>query len=325
MLEIPALKNKRVVILGASGFIGRHVARAIPAGADLYLGVRSPSAAAFLFEAYGIHGNLIYLDLSNESLLRNLFRDLRPAVVFNLIGYGVDPTEREEHLMHSVNAEFPFILCSALSGFTDVSWEGLQLIHTGSALEYGTAGGDLSEDTDCTPTTLYGQTKLDGTRKLLSACKKNGIRGAVARLFTVYGSGEHTGRLLPSLMERAESQGQIQLTGGMQERDFTYVEDVAEGLFRLSLVKDHSGDIVNLVTGKLTTVREFVMIAAGVLKISEERLGFGALPTRKEEMNHDNVSTKRLQKLLEWIPATTIEEGIRKTETFLKTLSDRTL
>jgi UDP-glucuronate decarboxylase len=133
-------------------------------------------------------------------------------------------------------------------------------------------------------------------------------------LFTVYGPGEHAGRLLPSLREAARSAGVVPLTAGAQRRDFTYVEDVADGLLRLGLV-DHAfaPRALNLATGELHGVREFVEIAARELGIDRSRLQFGALPTRTEEMAHDPVSIESLSALVGWRPSTSIAEGVERT------------
>jgi nucleoside-diphosphate-sugar epimerase len=119
--------------------------------------------------------------------------------------------------------------------------------------------------------------------------------------------------LLPSLIEAARSSQPIELTAGTQLRDFTYVEDVADGLLRLGLAQTEPGSIVNLATGRLTTVRSFAETAGGILGMPMENLKFGAIPTRVEEMRHDRVSVERFRQIIGTVPSTGIEEGIRRT------------
>jgi nucleoside-diphosphate-sugar epimerase len=102
----------------------------------------------------------------------------------------------------------------------------------------------------------------------------------------------------------------------LHKRDFNYIEDVAEGLLRLGLCTPEPGQIVNLATGKLTSIRHFVEIAAEVLNIEPDKLKFGAIPTRKEEMNHSEVALARARQLIGWIPTTGILKGIRRTLKF---------
>jgi nucleoside-diphosphate-sugar epimerase len=95
------------------------------------------------------------------------------------------------------------------------------------------------------------------------------------------------------------------------------VEDVAEGLLRLACADADAGDVVNVATGRLTMVREFATVAAAILGMGDGDLQFGAIPTRVEEMEHAVVTVERLRTLTGWVPPTTIDEGIRRTTSFL--------
>jgi UDP-glucose 4-epimerase len=139
------------------------------------------------------------------------------------------------------------------------------------------------------------------------------VRGATARLFMVYGGGEHETRLFPSLLSAARSGESLSMTSGTQLLDFTYVEDVAEGLLRLGLSNAPTGHIVNLATGVLTSVRTFAETAARILDMPADRLRFGEEPHRPEELVHGTISIERLVRLTSWRPTTTIAEGIRAT------------
>jgi dTDP-glucose 4,6-dehydratase len=310
-----------VAVLGATGFVGRWVARALcNRGALLNLIVRDAAAAESIFSSYDVHGTLFEIDLLKPGAVLALYRKIKPVVTFNLAGYGVDRSERDEQTANQINAHLVEQVCEAVSTILDPHWQGQDIIHAGSALEYGTIGGDLDEISVPHPTTLYGRSKLAGTLALAERCKAGGIKGLTARLFTVYGPGEHAGRLLPSLIETAASGADILLTAGTQKRDFTYIEDVAEGLLRLGLANTAPGAVVNLATGRLIKVREFVKTAAGILHIPDDRLRLGALPTRPEEMEHAQVTVERLRQLTGWVPGTALREGIRKTVEFERRL-----
>jgi nucleoside-diphosphate-sugar epimerase len=302
------------VVLGASGFIGRWVARKLcEAGSQPYLVVRDSARARQIFERYGVRGKIIEAGLLDTTALGNLYNRLHPAVTFNLAGYGVDPAERDEQLAYRINTELPQTLCEAIARARDTSWLGQNLVHSGSAGEYGNLEADPREDGPARPATLYGKSKLKGTESILERCPALGIRGLVARLFTVYGPGERAGRLMPSLFEANRTGQPLDLTAGLHRRDFTYVEDVAEGLLRLGLTCGEGSTLVNLATGSLITVRSFVEVAAGVLGIPPLNLRFGALPTRPDESAYDAVPVERLRRLAGWIPPTSVAEGVLAT------------
>lgn len=307
----------RIVVLGASGFLGRWVARALSrCGAELYLVVRRGAEAARIFECYGVRGEIVELDLGDAAAVRRFFRRAQPTITFNLAGYGVDPAERDERTAFQINTHLLQTICHSLADIRDWAWSGMDIVHVGSALEYGAITGDLAEDSRSNPTTLYGRSKLAGTLALVSSCRAYGLRGVTARLFTVYGPGEHPGRLLPLLLAVAQTGQPLALTAGTQQRDFTYVEDAAEGLLRLGLARSRPGEIVNLATGQLTTVRRFVETAAEILQLPADRLEFGTISIRVEEMAHDPVTTARLRRLVGWVPPTPIAAGIRRTVEF---------
>jgi nucleoside-diphosphate-sugar epimerase len=319
------LSSAQIVVLGASGFIGRWVSRRLCfQGARPVLVVRDVKMANEVFAAYQIKGEIVQADFQRLDSVTELIGGFKPDVVFNLAGYGVDRYERDEETAYRINAHLVETICKAMAVHRNPDWLGQNIVHTGSALEYGEIGGNLTEDSTPNPTTLYGQSKLLGTNLLTQFCRKLGVKGITARVFTVYGPGEHEGRLLPSLLEAAKTGAPLPLTAGQQRRDFTYVEDVADILIELARSEAAPGDIVNLATGKLTSVRGFVETAAEVLGISKNNLLFDAIPTRVEEMQHDAVTIDRLQKLLGprlKTPLTDIAKGIRQTKNFEQALA----
>lgn len=308
-----AYRNLPVVVLGGTGFIGRWVARALSqCGADLLLAVRDRNAAEMLCESYGIEAAVAEVDVeANPQALQAVIADFNPAVVFNLMGYGIDRSERDQQPAYTINAELPQRLCEWLAA-SESAWQGLRLVHVGSALEYGELENDLHEDSEPQPTTLYGQSKLAGTLAVSQFCAAHDFRAITARLFTVYGYGEHAGRLLPALIDAASKGESLPMTAGLQQRDFCFVQDVAEGLLRLAVTTCGSESVVNLATGELNTVRRFVELAAAELDINAGQLQFGALPVRAEEMAHQPVNVQRLQQCLGWLPSADLQAGIQR-------------
>ncbi len=312
-------RGATALVLGASGFIGRWVARRLSrAGARVVSAVRDTAAMQTVAVQYGITGEIARVDLAEPGSVAALFAEHRPSVTFNLAGYGIDRSERDDALAQRINAELVGELALLATAPANKPWLGIRLVHTGSALEYGTIGGHLPEDAAPHPTTLYGQTKLEGTQRLVDAALPNTV---TARLFTVYGPGEHAGRLLPTLLDARSAGEPVPLSAGTQRRDFTYVEDVADGLLALGLRSSIPGGIVNLATGKLYSVREFSETAARVLSIPAERLHFGAVPQRADETPHDTVSVDRLRQSIAWVPSIDVAEGVRRAARFLDQVS----
>jgi UDP-glucose 4-epimerase len=307
-----------VLILGAGGFVGRWVARAATAaGADCTLAARDVRSARAIGEAYEFDGEFVPCDLTDREATRALVIDARPEIVCNLVGYGVDRTERDEGLSHQLNADLPETLVNVCGEIGRRTGRPPMLAHVGSALEYGSTTGAVAEDSPAEPHTVYGSTKLAGTRVLQRLAPTLGVPAFTARLFTVYGPGEHTGRLLPTLVDAAHTAAPIPLSAGLQLRDFTHVEDVATAFLRLARGPRLSGDIVNVASGRMRTVRAFVEEAARVLEIPSDRLQFGAIQTRADEMPHNAVRVDRLRSLLGDALSDDVTDGVQRTMAFL--------
>jgi nucleoside-diphosphate-sugar epimerase len=301
-------------VLGATGFVGRWVARALAQrAAELHLGVRDAARLEPLREPYGLAGRVWTLDLLEAGAVARLCRELRPALVFNLAGYGVDPAERDEATALRINQGVPAELARALADGGGAAWPGQALVQAGSALEYGPVDGPVCESLPSHPQTLYGRSKLLGARSIEEVTAQSSLRAVEGRIFTAYGPGERPGRLLPGLLRARASGEPLALTDGRQRRDFVYVGDVAEALLRLGLLEVTGFESLHVATGRLHAVRDFIRIAAEVLEIPAERLRFGARSHLPEEMWHGPVSVERLRGRLGWTPPTLPREGIEAT------------
>ncbi len=307
-------KDVRVLVTGASGFIGRWVARCLSrGGADLWLAARDVTRLSRVTEAYAIQGRMVQVNLEDLHACGEMVDRVRPEIVFNMAGYGVDPAERDEKTAWRINEELVGVLAAAMASRHRPGWSGLRLVHAGSAFEYGPAEEMITEKTLERPDALYGRSKLGGSARLREVCGEHGLPAATARLFTVYGPGERPHRLLPSLVNASKIGRPLALTGGKQERDFTYVADAAQGMLRLGAVPRVDGAVVNLGSGKLLSVKEFTLAAARALGMPDHLLEFGKIPYREDEPKQPPVSMDFLQQLLGWRPTTTVEQGIEKT------------
>lgn len=309
-------RDAPILVLGATGFIGGWMVRELRRrGARLHLAVRDLDAARRLLSIDTPDRFFHEVDLERKGSAAEMIRRLRPRVVFNLAGYGVDRAERDPSRAQRMNTGLPEELALAVADLG--SWAKLApdmpaLIHVGSALEYGEIGGDLAEDSTPAPATLYGRTKLEGTLAVKRVCSVRASRGLTARLFSVFGPGEHPGRLLPTLIRSIETTGRIALTTGTQQRDFCYVEDVAESLANLACAEALPGEIVNVASGRLTSVRQFVEATASLASIDPARLDFGSVPLREEEMCHEPVRVQRLRELIGRVPSFDLHQGIAR-------------
>lgn len=318
--SIEGYRGVRVLVLGADGFIGRWVGRALTSlGADPHLAVWRRDAALPVLEAWDVRGTIIERDLTSAEAVAALVREVAPALVVNAVGYGVAPAEKrsqDDRLARRLNSELPGWLVEALATVPPpAGWGGRRLVHVGSIIEYGNIGGHLPETATCRPEGLYAVTKQAGTERVRQLAAERGLPAVTARICQVYGPGEHPGRLLPLLLDARRTGTLPVLSVGTQRKDFTYVEEVAEGLLRLGLRDGPPGEIVNLATGRLTTVAEFIRQAAHLLLLPPAIIRLEN-PLPDNELAHDEVLIDRLRERTGWAPEVDIWTGLKRTLAF---------
>lgn len=235
----------RVLLLGASGFLGRYVADRLladPAVQLTALGRRDDSDVRF--------------DLATGSpgALTRFLDAVHPGVVINCAG-AIRGGARDLIRHNIVSAAS---VCESLRR----SGCGARLVHIGCAAEYGPSqtGSSIGEDAVPRPGGPYGVSKLAATELVLGS----GLDAIVLRVFSPIGPGTPAGSPLGRLaeaMRRAMQQGdrELRLNGLGVQRDFVDVRDVARSVHAASL--SAAQGIVNIGTGRAVRLRD----AAGVL------------------------------------------------------------
>jgi UDP-glucose 4-epimerase len=138
-----------------------------------------------------------------------------------------------------------------------------RFIYCSSSEVYGnSSGGALSEDTTvCQPTTVYGASKLVGELYAQAYLRTYGMETAVVRPFNAFGPREHDQGVLAEVIPRfvirvLNGKAPIVFGDGSNGRDFTYVTDTAEGLYRAALSDKVVGQTINLGWGRMVSVKD---------------------------------------------------------------------
>ena len=284
--------GRRCLVTGAGGFIGSALARSLrQAGAELFLPRRAE------------------LDVGDADAVCAQVRAWAPEYVFHLASEGVGKPVPPEQLRRS-NVDGTRNLVSALA----VLPAAPRVVLLGSGFEYAAKEGLLSETDEIAPFSDYGVSKAEAAA--LARQEGGGLPLAWVRLFNVYGPGEPEARLLPYLAHRASEGLPVEVTAGEQLRDFTYVDDVADGLLRLalSLPAQPSWEVYNLGSGQGVRLRDFIEEVAEALRERglKPDIRFGAKPYRPGEPMKYLPDISKLRQRLHWSPSTPLATGVRK-------------
>lgn len=238
----------RVLLLGATGFLGRHVDEVLSSEPDFDLvrHVHRPSSLP----------NAIPLDLTTaDGRLADLVSQAAPDAVINCAGTTGDATRLEalnvqlvERLLKAIGEAAPFA----------------RVVHLGSAAEYGATphGEPISEATPARPLSPYGASKLAGTR-LVTAAIEGGLDGVVLRVFNPVGAGMPPGSLPGNAARRlreAIGSGSASISLGPLDdwRDFLAASDVGGAVTAALRATRLAAPLVNVGRGEAMQVRELV-------------------------------------------------------------------
>jgi dTDP-glucose 4,6-dehydratase len=161
------------------------------------------------------------------------------------------------------------------------------------------------------PRGVYDEAKRYAEALTMAYHRQQGVDTAIVRIFNTYGPRmrPHDGRAIPTFMRQALQDRPITVFGtGSQTRSFTYVDDLIDGIIRLSESGYH--DPVNIGNPNEFTLLE---LAKAVIEVTGSRseIVFEALPTDDPQVRQPDITLAR--ELLGWEPTVELREGLRRT------------
>lgn len=169
------------------------------------------------------------------------------------------------------------------------------------------------------PRSCYDETKRFSEAAVMVYHRKYNMDTRIVRIFNTYGPRMrlNDGRVVPELCSQALRGQSLTIHGdGSQTRSFCYVDDLVDGIYRLSQKKEHLP--VNIGNPGEFSVREF---AEMVLKVTGKKLDIVSLPAREDDPRRRRPNISKAKALLGWEPKVSLEEGLSRTiEAFRKEL-----
>jgi nucleoside-diphosphate-sugar epimerase len=291
----------RIAVTGAGGFVGAHLVRALLEAGDEVHAVSRSRRHPRLDEIPGLHR--VEADLNSE-VGRASIAALKPDVCV----HAAWCTAPGKYLTAIENVD---LQCATLSLAKLLAERGCRrFLALGTCFEYDTRFGYLSEETPLAPSHLYAAAKAGTFLSLQQLGAVTGMQIVWPRLFHLYGPGECTGRLVPSVVCPLLRGEEAKTTHGGQVRDFLYVEDVASAVG--TLVHSDVVGPVNVASGRPVTV-ESVVREAGRLAGRPDLIRLGAVPYNPADPKFICANTQKLLGATAWKPRWTLSDGLART------------
>jgi nucleoside-diphosphate-sugar epimerase len=298
-------RGGRVLVTGATGFIGANVVRALlHLGSEVHITVQSSSDPWRLKDVLP-HVETHVASLTDADGLQRAFVGTRPAVVLHLATpRGRDEAARARILEATVTGAFHLL---RLARQFDVQ----RLVAAGSSLEYRPSDVALTEDACTEPTTIHGTAKAAATQLYRQAAVGAGVPVCVLRFFHVYGPWESRHRLLPTAIRAALAGTPLPLTGGAIARDWVFVADVVAAVLRAAGLR-RNGEVINVGSGEEYS-NEAIVQCVGDTIGKPVRIVTGAFPRGPADVAHRRADRSKAARLLGWTPTATLAQGVRQT------------
>ena len=288
--------GEKVLVTGASGFIGFHLCEQLIQGGASVHGISRAARAARQENVQWWQG-----DISDIDTVRRLFRVVKPDLIFHLAS----------HVMGAPNIEnvlptFHSNLQTTVNLLTVAAEMGCRrLVLTGSLAE-----PDLREG-ETFPSSPYAAAKWASSAygRMFNALYH--VPVVLARVFMVYGPAQRDlSKLIPYVSLSLLTDKVPKISSGERLVDWIYVDDVVRGFLSLATVPDIEGQTIDLGSGSLVSIRDIVNRVHRIVgtKISP---AFGALPNRPLEPTRiADVAGTYSQ--IGWKPVQPLDEGLEK-------------
>ena len=298
----------KVAVFGASGFVGINVVNALSAaGIDV--------VASDLKEMKFDNADFVKADLLDYTQVADVVKDCDRIIH---LAASPLPVSLEKPMFNAkINIEGTLNIMDAAREF---NCEKI-IFSSASSLVGEVKYNPVDEIHPCMPKTPYAVAKYSIEHYLRVYQELYKLNYLVFRFFNVYGPWQYpeSKAVIPMVYNRLRTDGSFNVFGdGNQTRDFIYVGDIADFFVR-ALKNDVKNEIVNMGTGKATTVKEIVEIAGRILKIQPK---INYMPARLGEIDNFVADISKLNRLFGSVPDTTLEDGLKLTFDWLNNKSN---
>lgn len=241
----------RILVTGASGFIGNYVINYLLANTDAELIATSKSIDKASTCSWFGKVKYVPWTIGNTNTENIFTKFYQPDLCIHLAWDGLPNFISKKH--NTIYLENHMHFLNAMIG------QGLKkLTVTGTCLEYGMIEGELNESMPSRPVISYAQGKNQLREFLSELQKKESFELDWVRLFYMYGKGQGPKSILSLLAKHIENNEPVfNMSKGDQLRDYLHVKTIAEVIVKLALL-NHGNGIVNCCSGKPISIKQLV-------------------------------------------------------------------
>ena len=312
------LKGKKVLVTGASGFIGSHlVEELVRRGANVRAFVKDNSSNNIgslekLTEDISEKVEIVFGDIQNRENVKRAVYEMNLVFHLGALISVADSYKNPREYM-DVNA---IGTLNILEASREYKIEKIIIASTSEV--YGNGGNKIiNEDFPLNPRSPYAASKIAAEKITESFYYSYNLPVSIIRLFNVFGPRQSIKPLIPAVINHGIRNEKIQITDLNSKRDFVYVADAVDAFIKTAESDKSNGETINIGTGTASSVKMILEILSKILeKDLFKYVELGNLKNKDEKLLIcDN---KKAKKLLNWEPKYSLEEGLSKSGDYFK-------
>ena len=315
---LDALKGKKVLVTGAGGFIGSHLAERLAAlGAQTRATIRYSSSGSRGWLAgsrYESDMEIVTVDVTDRDTVRKAVRGV--DVVFHLAALIGIP--------YSYDAPLSYVRTN-VEGSVNVFQAALEagvgrVVHTSTSEVYGTAVRvPIDEDHPLQGQSPYSASKIGADKQAEAFWRAYGLPVVTVRPFNTFGPRQSARAVIPTIVSQALAGPRVRLGSLTPTRDMNFVLDTVEGFCLAAVSPNVLGETINLGTGREISIGDLASLICRLI-------GVDAKIEREEERVRPELSevdrlcadAARAHKLLAWKPRHSLEDGLEQTIAWIR-------
>lgn len=302
------LEKQRCLVVGAAGFVGSHLSRALAgAGAEVHALI-GPSTSTFRITDLENRITVARADLSDPGATRAAVAAASPDVVFHLATPSRGGTSRDPAICGPILRGVIDPLLVLIEALRDLDTPPRMFIRAGTIAEYGRTECPFREDDLEKPQNAYGAAMLAATKLLTMLNEDLPFEAITARLALTYGSMQSDSFMIPSLIQACLSGNPFTIRRPADRRDLIHVDDVVEGFIRIAECPGTDCDTVNIATGVAPRIDEVAAHLVALTGCDPSLLSFSTCHDDAGETLCSDSS--RARELYGWGPTISVLEGL---------------
>ena len=307
-------KTNKLLVIGGTGFIGQHVVKKA-----LELNFKVTVISKNKPKIKNKFADVLYIsvDVTNEKKLNYKLKSYNFNYIINLGGY-INHSSYSNQGRQIFNTHYEGI--KNLFNIIDKS-KLKRFLQVGTSDEYGNNLAPQNEKQRDAPISIYSCAKVLSTYFLQTLYKTENFPAVILRPFLVYGPNQGEDRFIPQVIKGCITNKKFPVSKGDQLRDFLYIDDFVNAVFKALIKKNILGEVINISSGLPVSIKDVVNKISYISKSGKPQ--FGKINYRKGENMMLYADIDKAKKLLNWKPKISLEQGLHKTIKVYKKLNDK--